>query len=125
MRLSSGARTDTSWWLENTESKAPYMRGYPALIIRSVASLKGFGGGGWGSCESHTAGGSFLQEEQSGHINELELLAAWYALKSFAKDKSDIHVRTFVDNTVAKTCVNEIGSIEPESLNILTKQLWE
>ena len=82
MRLSEGAKEEIRWWLENTnESKAPIHTEDPTLIIRSDASLKG-----WGAfCESQTAGGPWLPEEQSYHINGLEFLAAFYALIFFCK----------------------------------------
>ncbi|GFO16839.1 tyrosine recombinase-like protein [Plakobranchus ocellatus] len=90
MRLSELAKTEIHWWLHNIkESKAPIcVEGPTLIIIKPDTSLKG-----WGAvCDSMTAGGPWLTNEQfEYHINELELLAAYYALKSFIKNKRDIH----------------------------------
>lgn len=123
MVLSHKAKKEIGWWIRNIQNcKAPICIEEPTLVIKSDASLKG-----WGAiCEGQTAGGPWSSTERPKyHINELELLAAFFAIKSFAKDKKDIHVRIFVDNTVAMTCINKMGSIRSENLNLLTKDIWE
>ena len=80
---------DLFWWINNIHTTfKPISHGNPELIIYSDASLKGWGGGG--ACDDQSTGGNWSDKESGFHINYLELLAAWFALKSFAKEKSDI-----------------------------------
>ena len=55
------------------------------------------------SCNKHKTHGRWAQEEASLHINILELKAALFALKSFAKryQMTNAHVRLKIDNTSA------------------------
>lgn len=123
MSLSASANQEIQWRVTNIEtSKGPIQIKEPSLIIKSDASLKA-----WGAfCEGVRTGGPWSVHEISlYHINELELLAAFLALKSFANEKDSIHVRIFVDNTVAMNCINKMGSMKSEKLNELTKNIWE
>ena len=68
--------------------------------------------GGWGaSCNKHKTQGWWTQEEASLHINILELKAALFALKSFAKvyQMTNAHVRLKIDNTPAQAYINHRG----------------
>ncbi len=51
-------------------------------------------------------------EEQSKHINELELRAAFFTLLSFCGHLSEVHIRLMMDNTTAIACVNNFGSMK-------------
>ena len=67
------------------------------LVISADAS-----GEGWGaSCGPDKTGGRWTAIEKIHHINYLETLAAFFALKSFVSNRSDIHVHLLLDNTTA------------------------
>jgi hypothetical protein len=52
----------------------------PDIVVTSDASTVG-----WGcDCEDEQSGGLWSPTDKSFHINYLELLAAWFALKCFA-----------------------------------------
>ena len=55
------------------------------------------------------------------HINGLELLAAFFGLKTFAKEMINKHIQVYVDNTAAMACLNKMGSSKSEKLNTFTK----
>ena len=71
-------------------------------MIQSDASLSG-----WGAvCKGVSTGGLWSPQEQSLHINCLELLAAGLALKSFLKDQKGV---TVLDNSTAVAYINNLG----------------
>ncbi len=51
-------------------------------------------------------------EEQSDHINLLELKAAFFTLKCFCQSTRNVHVRLMMDNTAAVGVVNNYGSMK-------------
>ena len=66
----------------------------PDLIMETDASLMG-----WGAvCRGIRTGGLWSQLESKNHINYLELLAAMFAVKSFAKDRKDDHIHLRPDH---------------------------
>ena len=54
--------------------------------------------------------GRWLPKESIYHINALELLAAFLALKSFKLKISGKHIKIVIDNTAAVTTINNMGS---------------
>ena len=68
--------------------------------IVGVATLSTLQQKGWGAhCLQQQTGGRWSSEEQGNHINYLELLAAFLALKSFAKTRHHCHIMLRLDNT--------------------------
>lgn len=57
-------------------------------------------------------------------INYLELLAAYFALKSFCKAENNIHVRLRIDNTTSVAYINNMGGIKSVACDNLAKELW-
>ena len=80
-------------------------------------------GWGEGACDDQSTGGNWSDKESGFHINYLELLAAWFALKSFAKVKSDIHIKMCIDNTTALAYIGNMGGKLP-ALNELARKIW-
>ena len=91
MCLSPAAKADLIWWADNVlESSNPISPGKSDIEISCDASKKA-----WGAvCNKVLTQGLWTTEEQSKHINELELLAVKFALKVF---------RTTI---IRKTCEN-------------------
>ena len=81
---------------------------------------------GWGAvCDGRRIQGRWSKLESSNHINYLELLAAFYALQSFANDKQNTYIQLKLDNSTAISYINNLGGNKSSSLNSLSRQLWE
>lgn len=52
-------------------------------------------------------------------------MASFLAIQSFARGKTLSYVRLYVDNTVAMSCINKLGSSRSIPLNHITKSKWE
>ena len=59
-------------------------------------------------------GGQWTPTEAQSHINILELLAAFFALKCFCKNMQNIYVQLQIDNTTAVAYINMGGSKSTE-----------
>ena len=71
---------------------------------------------GWGAhCNGVSTGGLWSQSEQFLYINCLELLVGSFAIKCFAKDKTNIHIQLLMDNVTALTFINKMGEPNPVS----------
>ena len=101
--LNSEMITDLHWLsaLNKQTVATPVCPPQPVLVIESDASQLG-----WGArCIKASTGGHWSVEESTHHINYLELLAAFLALKTFANtQKGPILLR--MDNISAVTYVN-------------------
>ena len=69
----------------------------PQYQITTDASLMGWGA----EFSGVSSGGNWSHSESKHHINYLEMLAILLGLQTFAKDKSDTHIRIMCDNTTA------------------------
>ena len=72
-----------------------------------------------------SSGGNWSHSESKHHINYLEMLAILLGLQTFAKEKSDTHIRIMCDNTTAVTVVNHMGTSHSDSCNSEAKEIWE
>ena len=91
----------------------------PNLIVELDASK------GWGaSCQGISTGGPWSAQEKTWHINCLELLAAFVALKTFVKNRTGVSVLLKVDNTTAVAYINNQGGTVSRDLVSLTRDLW-
>ena len=123
MTFSDRANDELQWWLNTVNiSFCSTLRPDPDLIITTDASLTA-----WGAvCDGIRTGGAWSHHEANHmHINELELLAAFFGLKTLAKEMINKHIQVYVDNTVAMACLNKMGSSKTEKLNALTKVVWQ
>jgi hypothetical protein len=121
--LSVGARQDLSWWKDNlamVNGKA-ISASIPDLIIYSDASLSGWGA----ALNGASASGPWTSEDKSRHINELELLAALWALKSFTAGASNIAIQLMLDNRTAVAYVNKSGGTRSRNLCSIAARIAE
>ena len=85
VQLDPESKTDLTWWssLNRKDLSTPVIPPAPSVTIESDASNQG-----WGAVlEGQTrTGGVWTAEEATHHINYLELLAAFLAIKEFGKD---------------------------------------
>ena len=75
---------------------------------------------GWGAtCKGISTRGPWSPQEQTLHINCLELLAATLAVQTFVKEKSGISILLRIDNTTAVAYINRKGgTVSPTLLNL-------
>lgn len=120
MNLPDKIQPDLKWWLSNINSPKSIVLKPFILEIFSDASLTG-----WGiHCNGESVGGLWSQSEQTFHINQLELLAALFGLKCFAKLHSHCNILLRIDNTTAIACVNKMGSVQFPHLNNVAREVW-
>lgn len=121
MDISKEAKLDLLWWKENILLKSNNIKQYRfTKEIFSDASMSG-----WGAfCNGESARGTWDQHEVILHINYLELLAAFFALKCFAKKLRGCEILMRIDNTTAISYINRMGSVQYPLLNSLAKEIW-
>lgn len=121
MTLPNSLQGDFLWWIKSIETAVNYIRKDEYhLEIFSDASKTG-----WGiSCGNETASGLWGKEEASMHINYLELLAAYFGLKIFAKNIINRQILLRIDNVTAISYINRMGGIKFPHLNDLSRNIW-
>ena len=120
--LRTEAREELIWWQHHLTqwNGRTTLRRSVQTVIQSDASLTG-----WGAvCKGVSTGGSWTPQEQSLHINCLELLAADLALKSFLKAQQGVTVLLQLDNSTAVAYINNLGGTISPTLTALARALW-
>ena len=122
MELCPRSINDLNWWIGNISlASKSIVKSHPSYIIKSDASTLG-----WGAVlDSQAIGGRWTVSESSSHINYLELLAAFFALKAFCLNCQRCTVQLQLDNSTTVTYINNMGGTKSLVLNELTIQLWE
>ena len=111
---------DLHWWMNNIHNTRAYIKETnPDIVISSDSSKSGWGG----ALGNQATGGHWSSDEAKMHINFLELKAAWFVIRTFLKDKKNIHVRINVDNTTALAYLNKMGG-KITSYNNLARKIW-
>ena len=72
-----------------------------------------------------STGGLWTQEEQTHHINYLELLAVFLALRTFARDRHSVAILLRMDNVTAIAFVNKMGGPHSTPLSNLAVKMWK
>lgn len=122
IHISESLYSDFSWWLRNLGSSVRKIRSEDYLIeIYSDASTTGWGA----ACGSESTSGQWSEQERNQHINYLELLAAFFALKIFAANLQHCEILLRIDNTTAISYINRMGGIQYPHLTRLTKDIWQ
>ena len=114
IRLNEESRAELEWWSSNVRGSngRPMSVRDPDLVIFSDASLSGWGA----SLNDASARGPWAGQDRFRHINELELMAALFALKSFTHMASRVSVRLMMDNATAVHYVNNAGGSRSQRL---------
>ena len=110
-KVSPDAREDLLWSANDlTEWNGRTMtRAIPQLTIETDASSSG-----WGAfCQGEATGGCCSSEEQSLHINLLEMLAILFVLKVFLKTREGVSVLILTDNMLVVDAKISEPSISP------------
>lgn len=113
---------DLNWWKINAAiGSNPIRTKNFCMEIYSDSSLSG-----WGCYHNgKSTFGFWNKEEKKKHINYLELLAAFFALKCFASNLSQSEVLLRLDNTTAISYVNRAGGVQFPHLSNLARDIWE
>lgn len=121
MTLSEKVDEDSHWWIRRIPTSfSPIRTRTYKKIIFTGASLSG-----WGSVsEGKTAHGWWNEEEQNCHTDYLELKAALYGLKCFAKDCHNCEILLRVGNTTAISYINRMGGIQIPRLTKISRSIW-
>ena len=94
--------------------------GNPAIEMATDASTLG-----WGAvCNGQSAQGMWSPLEKQKHINELELLAVYFGLKSFLFLLKGKHVCLKSDNSTTVCYLNAMGGTKSPLCNKLAKSVW-
>lgn len=91
------------------------------MTIQSDASKVGWGAAG----PKGRTGGPWTREEKAWHINYLELLAAFFALKSLASQMRGATVLLQLDNVAAIAFINKMGGTHSRELSNLAVNIWK
>ena len=123
VRIPPEVESDLQWWVQRLQSHNGRPLQIPQwdLTVESDASLTGWGA----SCQGSGAGGPWTQEEQTHHINYLELKAAFLALKTFLPNMGPLAVLLCMDNITAIAFLNRMGGTHSLSLSALAVEIWE
>lgn len=113
---------DLNWWKVNAKvGQNPIRIQAYELEIFSDSSLTG-----WGCfCNGVKAFGFWNDKEKRKHINYLELLAAFFAIKCFASELSQCEILLRLDNTTAISYVNRAGGVRFQYLGLLARKIWK
>lgn len=121
LKLEASDFEDISWWIRNLPGAcAPIRTDSFDFEIFSDASLTGWGVYSQGS----TANGLWNSNQSCHSINYLELVAAYYGLRCFARDLSNVSILLRIDNTTALNYINRMGSIQYPHLSNVTRDIW-
>ena len=121
IQLDEESRAELDWWSTNVRGSngRPLSVRDPDLIIFSDASLSGWGA----SLNDASAKGPWADQDRLRHINELELMAALFALKSFTGRASQVSVRLMMDNATAVHYVNNSGGSRSQRLCRISQEI--
>ena len=121
MTLSSESVSDLSWWVTSLPTACKNITmGNPAIEMATDASTLG-----WGAvCNGQSAQGMWSPLEKQKHINELELLAVYFGLKSFLFLLKGKHVCIKSDNSTTVCYLNAMGGTKSPLCNKLAKSVW-
>lgn len=76
-------------------------------------------------CKALSTEGQWTPQEQSLHISALELLASYFAVKSFARDKINICIRLHMDKVSTVCYVSHLlFHLGKTSLTLLDLFVW-
>ena len=114
VKVSPRAKEDLTWWVNNLDqwNGKKLDLATPEIAIETDASRSG-----WGAfSQGKSTGGCWDQQESHFHINALEMLAVFYALKAFLKYQQGVSVLMLSDNQSVVAHINKLGGTRSEML---------
>ena len=123
MPITKDMKSELQWWIDNLHAQyREISRPNPSLILSADASDAGFGITNMST--GQTSNGRWFQNENQTHINYRELLAAFFAIKSFCQNERNVVVKIFLDNTTAIAYINNMGGCKSIDCNRLAVDIW-
>ena len=122
LTLNEPAKQELHWWEKEVMSwnGKSLTIADSDIVIETDASLLG-----WGAhCRGVATGGLWSPQERGLHINILELIGGTFAVKTFAKELSGLHIRLRMDNSTSIAYINHMGGTRSPTLAAYAKQLW-
>ena len=121
MTLSQAAIEQLIWWKEQAML-------YPAHIetkeskytLCTDASMSGWGA----TMANKKCGGRWSEEEKSKHINELELLAVEFGLRSLCSEIRGEHIKIKSDNMTTVAYIRNMGGCKSPKCNFIARRIW-
>ena len=119
--IDSKGKQELIWWKENIHHSKNWVS--PPVISKNLyTDASSYA---WGAIlEKTETGGVWSLEEQNVHINCQELLAVFYALKSFQEKLKGLHISIFCDNTSAVGIINKMGSCKSSVADSIVQKIW-
>ncbi len=74
-------------------------------------------------CDGSRTRGQWTSVDKLRHINELELLAAFYALQIFTHGSHAISVQILIDNSTAVAYINKCGGTQSKALYLISADI--
>lgn len=122
MNIPNYLQKEFLWWLSTIDNSVHrILEDKYEIEIFSDASTTGWRA----ACGDQTASGQWSNDERKKHINHLELLATFIALKIFAKKYSNCQILLRIDNCTAVSYVNRMGGVQFPHLTKITKDTWQ
>ena len=120
MSLSKKACLELNWWIDSADTLyKPICNTLPEITLFTDASNQG-----WGAVLNKCRiGGQRTTLEANNHINYLEMLAVFLALKAFSSHLSGKHVCIRIDNTTAVADIGKMGTSHSRKRNALTQEI--
>jgi ribonuclease HI len=123
--LSNQAREDLAWWQTHAKYSGKCIH-WPDVEVEffTDASFKGYGiyHDGNSIARAWTSQDELFCEA---NINALEMMAVLHGVKALANILSEKSVCVRVDNTVAVSCINSMGSTHSPLCNTVSKMIWD
>ena len=121
MSLSKKACLELNWWIDSADTLyKPICNTLPEITLFTDASNQG-----WGAVLNKCRiGGQWTTLEANNHINYLEMLAVFLALKAFSSHLSGKHVCIRIENTTAVADIGKMGTSHSRKRNALTQEIW-
>lgn len=121
MFVSDCLNDDLNWWL----NKVPGVKNPVRLFNFKKEFFSDDSLSGWGAYYNKISTQGFWSvQERKLAINHLELIAAFLALKCFAKEDKDCEILLRIDNTTAIAYINRMGGVQYPQLNKLARDIW-
>ena len=121
MQLSPESREDLSWWVRTLPQAYKQIDvPIPDIEVTTDASKIGWETVGLGE----TTQGLWSESEKLRHKNELEMLAAHFALRCFKSHIKGKHVKVNSDNSTAMCYLNSMGGTKSPPCNKLVQDIW-
>ncbi|XP_045167098.2 uncharacterized protein LOC123530393 [Mercenaria mercenaria] len=126
LKLTDLATNEIEWWVKNIRAKNGKKIRQDSISTWIQCDASNAGWGCFHVDSSVTVGGRWTRKEMIYHINYLELLAIFFALKSLFSKHRDIHIgiQSESDNTTAISHVNKMGGMCSPDMDNLAKQIW-